>query len=154
MRFVKLTLYINCYDVDIICHVLSFHKMVKYFSHHAVSLWDVKQTAIEAKAWMSDFIPLSFVNVIAYLCLQPNGPLTRNVKLWVAHAPGLPGMFPRHELQSKLLVTDPDMHHGTCVTHVPLCMSGSLTHGGAENVPGIPGACATHNFTYLARGPC
>ena len=22
------------------------------------------------------------------------------------------------------------------------------------NVPGIPGACATHNFTYLARGPC
>ena len=25
--------------------------------------------------------------------------------------------------------------------------------GGGENVPGIPGACATHNFTYLARGP-
>ena len=22
------------------------------------------------------------------------------------------------------------------------------------NVPGIPGACATGNFTYLARGPC
>ena len=32
-------------------------------------------------------------------------------------------------------------------------MSGSLTHGGGENVPGIPGACATHNFTYLVRGP-
>ena len=32
-------------------------------------------------------------------------------------------------------------------------MSGSLTHGGEENVPGIPGACATHNFTYLVRGP-
>ena len=25
--------------------------------------------------------------------------------------------------------------------------------GGWENVPGIPGACATRNCTYLARGP-
>ena len=23
-----------------------------------------------------------------------------------------------------------------------------------KNVPGIPGACTTRNFTYLARGPC
>ena len=28
------------------------------------------------------------------------------------------------------------------------------TRGGVENVPGIPGACATRNLTYLARGPC
>ena len=60
--------------------------------------------------------------------------------------------FPRHRLQRKLLVSDPGMHHGTCVTHVPWCMSGSLTRGGGENVPGIPDACATRNFTYLARG--
>ena len=26
--------------------------------------------------------------------------------------------------------------------------------GGGENVPGIPGACATCNFTYLVVGPC
>ena len=32
-------------------------------------------------------------------------------------------------------------------------MSGSLTSGGGKNVPGIPGACATRNFSYLARGP-
>ena len=38
--------------------------------------------------------------------------------------------FPRHRLQRKLLASDPDMHHGTCVTHVPWCMSGSLTLGG------------------------
>ena len=44
------------------------------------------------------------------------------------------------------------MHHGTCVTHMPWCISRSLTSGGGENVPGIPGACATCNFTYLARG--
>ena len=27
------------------------------------------------------------------------------------------------------LVSDPDMHHGTCVTHLPWCMPGSLTSG-------------------------
>ena len=37
--------------------------------------------------------------------------------------------YPRHWLQRKLLVSDPDMHHGTCVTHVPRCMSGSLNRG-------------------------
>ena len=60
--------------------------------------------------------------------------------------------FPRHWLQLKPLVSDPGMHHGTCVTHVPWCMSGLLTRGGGGNVPGIPGACATHNFKFLARG--
>ena len=57
-----------------------------------------------------------------------HGPPTRYVTLQVAHAPGLSG------------------------THVPWCMSGLLTRGGGENVPGIPGACATHTFSYLARG--
>ena len=35
--------------------------------------------------------------------------------LRVAHAPGMPGTF--------------FMHHGACVTHVSLCMPGSLTSG-------------------------
>ena len=62
--------------------------------------------------------------------------------------------FPRHRVQWKLLVSNPGMHHGTCVTHVPWCMSRSLTRGGGENVAGIPDACATSNFTYLARATC
>ena len=49
---------------------------------------------------------------------------------------------PRRRFQRKPIVGDPGMHHGTCVTHVPWCMSGSLTCGDGENVPGIPGACA------------
>ena len=61
--------------------------------------------------------------------------------------------FPRHRLQRKRLVSDPGMYHGTCVTHVPRCISGSLTPDGRENVPGIPGACTTRKFTYLTRGP-
>ena len=80
-------------------------------------------------------------------------PLTRYAPLRLAHAPGMLGTFPRHRLQRKPLVSDPGMHHGTCVTHVPWCMSGSLTRNGGENVPGIPGACATRNFAYLVRGP-
>ena len=54
---------------------------------------------------------------------------------------------------SRLLISDPGIHHGTCVTHVPWCISGSLTRGGEENVPGIPGACATRNIMYLVRCP-
>ena len=61
--------------------------------------------------------------------------------------------FHRHRFQRKPLVNDIGMHHGTFVTHVPWCMSGSLTRDRVENGPGIPGACATRNFTYLARGP-
>ena len=57
--------------------------------------------------------------------------------------------FPRQIFQRKPFVNDPGMHRDT---HVPWCMSGSLTRGWEENVPGIPGACATRNFMYLARG--
>ena len=34
------------------------------------------------------------------------------------------------------------------------CIAVSFEVCGGENVPGIPGACAISNFTYLARGPC
>ena len=45
-------------------------------------------------------------------------------------------VFPRRRLQRKPLISEPDMHHGTIITHVPWCMSRSLTCGGGENVPG------------------
>ena len=50
--------------------------------------------------------------------------LARYVKLRVAHAPGMPGTF-----FPPLRVSDPDIHHDTCVTHVPWCMPGSSTCG-------------------------
>ena len=43
-------------------------------------------------------------------------------KIAGAHAPGIPGTF-----SPQPRVSYPDMHHGTCVTHVPWCMPGSLT---------------------------
>ena len=45
-------------------------------------------------------------------------------KLRATHAPRMPGTF---SLPPR--VSNPDMHHGTCVTHVPWCMPGSLTSG-------------------------
>ena len=54
------------------------------------------------------------------------GSLTRHVKLRIAHARECRERFPRHRLQKKPLVSDPSMHHGTCITHMPWCMSGSL----------------------------
>ena len=55
--------------------------------------------------------------LIAYM----DGPLARYVKSRVAHASGMPGTF-----SPPPWISDPDMHHDTCVTHVPWCMSGSL----------------------------
>ena len=50
------------------------------------------------------------------------------------------------------------MHHGTCITHVPWCMPGSVTSAflwsrwlGKRSR--IPGTCTIRNFTYLVRGP-
>ena len=64
--------------------------------------------------------PPCVLNVWAHV----NEPLVRYVKLQVVHALGMPGTF---SPPSRL--SDPDMHHGTCVTHVPWCMPRSLTSG-------------------------
>ena len=65
-----------------------------------------------------------------WLC-SINGPLFSREwascqirKIAGARAPGMPRTF-----SSSPQVSDPDMHHGPCVTHVPWCMPGSLTSG-------------------------
>ena len=73
------------------------------------------------KLW--DLVPYirGFWYMLKFCC---HGPLTKYGKLRVAHEPEIPGKFsppPR--------VSDPDMHHGTCVTHVRWCMPGSLVRG-------------------------
>ena len=87
------------------------------------------------------------------LLVQANGPLARYVKLRVAHAPGMPGTF-----SPPPWINDPGMHHGTCVTHVPWCMPGSLVSGFLWSR--LRGKRSRHSrrmrnphFTYLVRGP-
>ena len=73
---------------------------------------------------LSNYTNVIFSNVRCASVHFIHGPLARYVKLRVAHAPVMPGTFfppPR--------VSDPDIHQGTCVTHVPWCMPGSLTRG-------------------------
>ena len=77
-----------------------------------------------------------------------HGPLTKNVKLRAAHAPGMTGMFSLPPTSTETASqrsrhASRHVHHARVMMHV---MSGSLTCGGVENVPGIPGACATRNL--------
>ena len=122
---------INCCQTSNICRTLVDNKIVDHSN-------------VVGASPVGDYISI--------LELTPgfNGPLTRYVKLRVRMRRE---RLSRHQLQRKPLISNPGMHHGTCVTHIPWCMSGSLTCGGRGNVPGIPGACTTRNFTYLARGP-
>ena len=83
-----------------------------------------------------------------------HGPLIRYVKWRVAHAPGMPGTFPRPR----------GLAISTCIsarawrTCRDACrdrwLGVSFVLSGAENVPGIPCARATRSFAYLVRGPC
>ena len=54
--------------------------------------------------------------------LTSHWPLTRYLKLLVALAPGMSGTF-----SPPSRVSDPYMHHDSCVKHVPWCMPGSVT---------------------------
>ena len=102
-------------------------------------------TSVSSETW--PHLPIKYLRA-------PHEPQTRYVKLRVTHAPGMPRTFsPPPISEETAIVSDPGMHCGTYVTHVPWRMSVSLTCGGGENIPGIPGACATHNFTNLIRGP-
>ena len=56
-----------------------------------------------------------------WLSLKHHGPLARYVKLWVVHAPGMPGTVSRSPR-----VSDPDMHHGTAVTVIEGQSRGTL----------------------------
>ena len=59
------------------------------------------------------------IPLIWYLC-DWHGPLTRYVKLWIMHTQGMPGTFsPPPTLKKKTLVSDPGMHHGTCLARGP-----------------------------------
>ena len=63
---------------------------------------------------------LILLDILTRIYFPIHGPLIRYVNLRVAHAPGMPGTF-----SPPSRVSAPDMHHGTCVTHVPR----SLTSG-------------------------
>ena len=68
------------------------------------------------------FLDVNFWLSCQFINSFPHGPLARYIKLGVAHASWIPGTF-----SPSSRVSDPDMHHRTCVTHVSWCMPWSLT---------------------------
>ena len=105
----------------------------------------------------------NYLNKVLLLCLlELLGFIFVTFRPWTSYqirkfasyaCTGNAGTFSPPTTSKETRVSHNGIHHGTCVTHVPWCMSGSLTRGGGENIPGIPGACATRNVTYLIRGP-
>ena len=112
-----------------------------------------KYTMIQ-RIWFNEiyFIIVHKSHVVIKGCSNPvwssHGPLTRCTKLQVAHAPGMLGTF-----SPPWWVSNPNMHHGMCMTHMPWYMPGSLTSVFLwSRWQGIPGACASRNFLYLVWG--
>ena len=56
--------------------------------------------------------------------------------------------------QRKPLVSDPGMYHGTCVTHVPRCVSGSLTRVVRETIPAFPVHAQPTNLRIWQEAHC
>ena len=69
-----------------------------------------------------------FTDIIMYVALITHLHMRRECR----------GRFPHHRLQRIPVISDHGMHHGTCVTHVPCCMSGSLTRSQGETLPAFP----------------
>ena len=107
------------------CHELLLHTMHPKENKH------VSHFIVFCCIWLL-FITWAIITGFLWSVKQPlrihgissHGPLTRYVKLRVAHAPGMPGTF-----CPPPWISDPDMHHGTSVTYVPWCIPGSLTSG-------------------------
>ena len=121
-----------------IWHRDNFHalyKITKWLDNYQASY---KQTSFEFKMRFGRLFPYSIKPQLTMGLL----PDTQNRGLRMRRE--CRERFPRQRFQRKPLVGDLGMHNGTCVT---------LTRDSGENVPGIPGTCATRNFTYLARGP-
>ena len=72
--------------------------------------------------WWPAFVMKCIVwgSLVAPLCASLHGPPAGYAKLWVAHAPRMPGT-----VSSPSRVSDPNMR----VTQMPWCMPGSLTSG-------------------------
>ena len=82
----------------------------------ASSTTEVSLTRTESRTWISNWSHIIRVNLLwaSYQICKIAG---------CASAGNAGNVFPPPR------VSDPEMHHGTCVTQVPWCMPGSLTSG-------------------------
>ena len=129
------------------------NKSYKQLTYIYISHVNVTQTVPDISPLMPMYQDPLLVVSCWHNCTHGYGPLASYLKLRVAHALGMPGTCP-----PSPRVNDPDMHYGTCVTHVPWCIPGSLTSGFL--LSRLRGKRSRHSrrmrnpkFTYLVRGP-
>ena len=127
---------------------LAFLPFKIYNKHHSLT-----KPVILITSWEPGMLPLLCIKqterIIINCFCKYHGPLARYIKIAGAHAPGMSGTF-----YPSLRISNSDMKHGTCVTHVPWCMPGSLSSDflcgrrRRKTFPAFPAhACATRNFT-------
>ena len=120
--------------------------VIKKFYAWSNFLWQVYSLVIQSQ-WKFRFTVTPFLCTNCYRVVSTWASYQIRKIASCACAGNAGNVFPAADFQGNRLVSYPDMHHGTCR------LPESLTYGGGENVPGIPGACANRNFAYLARGP-
>ena len=108
-------------DID---KLVIIYLMVNTNSDQAKKQELTRQSKLHGVWSMTEGSPSAFWPSGLILILTTSWASCQIRKIAGAHAPGMPGTF-----SPSPQVSDPDMHHGTCVTHVPWCMPGSLTSG-------------------------
>ena len=103
------------------CFLFLFSFVFVEWPVHGVSIRFIYQCSTRLLDWPGSHCMIIF----------SHGPLATYVKLRVAHVPGMPGTF-----SPPPQVSDSDMHHGTCMMHVPWCMPVSLTSVFFKSVAG------------------
>ena len=103
---------------------ISNHMPSRVWNEITYPFWNF--SCAEDLKWISNFIQtFTKYYLLTHAEMRVNPWASCQIrKIAGAHAPGMPGTF-----SPSPQVSDPDMHHGTCVTHVPWCMPGSLTSG-------------------------
>ena len=124
----------------------------KHPLHHGLVDWYLQRMELFYPPWVAGtdltqsrrlrFVGLKYQKSISFK-VPRYGPLTRYVQFRVVHAPGMPRTFSRYWFLRKPLVSDPGMHHATCVTHVPWYMSEWLTRGAGKTFPAFPAHAQT-----------
>ena len=127
------------------------HKnLVKYTAHTVVSWlsprrWPTNDIRIDDSTMRQDYFHDPQKGNRSVDNTLPHGPLTKYAKLRVAYM--------RQECETKPPVNDPGMHHNTCVTHVPWCMSGSLTVVVGKMFPALPAHAPPAILRILRKRP-
>ena len=98
---------------------------------------------------------LSFVYILHMkendpINFAPRCSLLLYISLYSSHSPYPIRKINRH--QREPLVSDPGMHHGTCVTHLPRCMSGTLTRDRRE-IPSRHSRCVHNPHFFFGKRP-